>query len=56
MSRYETLIWPADPTVPGGRSERRSFRYQAFVPDSIARLQFSIPSSVAASHPATSHL
>jgi len=49
MSRYETLTWPADPTVPGGRSERRSFRYQAFVPDPIAALQLSIPSSVAAS-------
>jgi hypothetical protein len=49
MSRYETLTWPADPTVPGGRPERRSFRYQAFVPDPIAALQFSIPSSVTAS-------
>jgi len=49
MSRYETLTWPADPTLPGGRSERRSFRYQAFVPDPIAALQLSIPSSVAAS-------
>ena len=49
MSRYETLSWPADPTLPGGRSERRSFRYQAFVPDPIAALQLSIPSIVAAS-------
>ncbi len=49
MSRYETLTWPADPTVPGGRSERRSIRYQAFVPDPIGALQLSIPSSVAAS-------
>jgi Fic family protein len=49
MSRYETLSWPADPTVPGGRSERRSFRYQVFIPDPIAALQLSIPSSVAAS-------
>lgn len=49
MSRHETLTWPADPTVPGGRAERRSFRYQAFVPDPIAGLQLSIPSSVAAS-------
>ena len=49
MPRYETLTWPADPTVPGGRSERRSFRYQAFVPDPIAALQLSIPSNVAAS-------
>jgi Fic family protein len=49
MSRYETLSWPADPTVPGGRSERRSFRYQVFIPDPIAALQLSIPSIVAAS-------
>ena len=49
MSRYETHTWPADPTVPGGRFERRSFRYQAFVPDPISPLQFSIPSSVAGS-------
>jgi Fic family protein len=49
MSRHETLTWPADPTVPGGRSERRSSRYQAFVPDPIGALQLSIPSSVAAS-------
>jgi Fic family protein len=49
VSRFETLSWPADPTVPGGRSERRSFRHQAFVPDPIAALQLSIPSSVAAS-------
>jgi Fic family protein len=49
MSRYETLSWPADPTVPGGRSERRSFRYQAFVPDPIADMQLAIPSNVAAS-------
>ena len=49
MSRYETLSWPADPTVPGGRSERRSFRYRALVPDPIEALQLSIPSSVTAS-------
>jgi Fic family protein len=49
MSRYETLTWPADPTAHGGRSERRSFRYRAFVPDPIEGLQLSIPSSVAAS-------
>jgi Fic family protein len=49
MSRYETLTWPADPTLPGGRSERRSFRYQAFVPDQIGALELSIPSNVAAS-------
>jgi len=49
VSRFETLSWPADPTVPGGRAERRSFRYRAFVPDPIADLELSIPSNVAAS-------
>jgi len=48
MARYETRTWPADPTAPGGRAERRSFRYRAFVPDFIADLQLTLPSSVAA--------
>ena len=49
MARYETRSWPADPTAPGGRAERRAFRYRAFVPDLIASLQLALPSSVAAS-------
>jgi Fic family protein len=49
MSRFETRSWPADPAVPGGRPERMSFRYRAFVPDPIAKLQLSVPSDVAAS-------
>ncbi|ACG71840.1 filamentation induced by cAMP protein Fic [Anaeromyxobacter sp. K] len=48
MSRYETRSWPADPSAPGGRAERRAFRYRAFVPDAIAELQLALPSSVAA--------
>ena len=48
MPRYENRSWPAEPTAPGGRTERRSFRYQAFVPDPIADLQLALPSSVAA--------
>ena len=48
MARYETRSWPADPTAPGGRAERRAFRYRAFVPDLIASLQLALPSSVAA--------
>jgi len=43
MSRLVTRSWPADPAAPGGRAERRSFRYQAFVPDPIAELQLSLP-------------
>jgi Fic family protein len=48
VARHETRSWPADPAAPGGRAERRAFRYRAFVPDPIASLQLSLPSSVAA--------
>ena len=48
MARYETRSWPADPSAAGGRAERRAFRYQAFVPDPVARLDLSLPSNVAA--------
>jgi Fic family protein len=48
MARYETRSWPADPTAPGGRAERRAFRYRAFVPEPIGDLQLALPSSVAA--------
>jgi Fic family protein len=39
MSRYETRTWQAEPTVPGARAERQSFRYRTFVPDPIVGLQ-----------------
>src|SRR5512132_2247292 len=48
MARYETRSWPADPSAPGGRAERRAFSYRAFVPDPIVELQLALPSSVAA--------
>jgi Fic family protein len=48
MARYETRSWPADPSAPGGKAERRALSYRAFVPDPIAHLQFALPSSVAA--------
>jgi len=48
MARYETRSWPADPSAPGGKSERRAFSYRTFVPDPIADLQLALPSSVAA--------
>jgi len=48
VARYETCSWPADPTAPGGRAERRAFSYRAFVPDPIARLELALPSSIAA--------
>jgi Fic family protein len=48
MARYETRSWPADPSAPGGRTERRAFSYRALVPEPIAELQLALPSSVAA--------
>jgi Fic family protein len=48
MAHYETLSWPADPSAPGGRAERRAFRYRAFVPDPTAGLELALPSGVAA--------
>ncbi|ACL63950.1 filamentation induced by cAMP protein Fic [Anaeromyxobacter dehalogenans 2CP-1] len=48
MARYETRSWPADPSAPGGRAERRAFRYRVFFPDPIAKLQPALPSGVAA--------
>ncbi len=48
MARYETRSWPADPTAPGGRSERRAFRYRAFVPGLVAHYDPLLPSNVAA--------
>src|SRR5512138_3913888 len=48
MARHETRSWPANPAAPGGRTERRAFRYRAFVPDLVSDLQLSVPSAVAA--------
>jgi Fic family protein len=48
VARYETRSWPANPSAPGGRAERRAFSYRAFVPDPIADLQLALPSNVAA--------
>lgn len=48
MARYETHHWPANPSAPGGKAERRAFSYRAFVPDPIAALEITLPSSVAA--------
>ncbi len=48
MARYETHHWPADPSAPGGRAERRAFSYRAFIPDPIARIELPLPSTVAA--------
>lgn len=48
MPRYETLRWHADPDAYGGRAARRSFTFEAFIPDDIAGLDPALPSTVAA--------
>lgn len=48
VPRYETHSWPADPTAPGGKAERRALRYRTFVPDHIASSELTLPSNVAA--------
>src|SRR5207248_708249 len=48
LPRYEERVWPADFGPGGGRKDRQSYRYKAFVPDAIARLQLMLPADVAA--------
>ena len=48
VPRFVQRIWPAEPNAAGGRRERQSFRYEAFVPDPVGRLQFTLPAQIAA--------
>src|SRR5438132_9694654 len=48
VPRFVQLIWPAEPNAPGGRKERQSFRYEAFVPDPVGRKQLTLPAQIAA--------
>jgi Fic family protein len=48
VPRFVQRSWPADPNAPGGRKERQSFRYEAFVPDPVGRLQLTLPAQIAA--------
>src|SRR5437870_2346668 len=51
VSRWSGTRLPlptANPHAPGGRKERQSFRYEAFVPDPVGRLQLTLPAQVAA--------
>jgi Fic family protein len=48
MARFETRHWPANPSAPGGRAERRAFSYRAFVAEPIATVEMALPASVAA--------
>ena len=41
VPRFVQRSWPAEPNATGARKERQSFRYEAFVPDPVGRLQFT---------------
>lgn len=47
MPAHVSLSWPAKPDAAGGRGSRRAFRYQAFVPDPVARLQPALSAAAA---------
>ena len=47
MSHYVSRRWEGNPSAPGGRSARKSFSYDAFVPDRIADLSPSLRLDVA---------
>ena len=47
MPRYVERTWEGDPGAMGGRRARASFRYRAFVPDTIAALAPVVPFDVA---------
>src|SRR5437016_1837683 len=53
VPRFVQRIWPAEPNAAGGRRERQSFRYEAFVPDPVGRLQFTLPAQCLKSADAT---
>jgi len=48
VPRFVQRTWPAEPNAPGSRRERQSFRYEAFVPDPVGRLQFTLPAQITA--------
>jgi len=48
VPRLESRKWPADPSAPGPKRERQSFRYLAFVPDRIAHLDIQLSATTAA--------
>jgi len=48
MPRHESRRWEADPDAYGGRAARRSFTFEAFIPDGIAGLDPVLPSTVSA--------
>lgn len=48
MPRREACRWEPDPDTYGSREARRSFSFDAFIPDSIADLDPSLPATVTA--------
>jgi len=55
VPRLVQRIWPAEPNAPGGRKERQSFRYEAFVPDPVGRMQLTLPAQIAATVSTAEH-
>ena len=47
MPRTVALRWEGNPSSYGGRRSRTSFAYEAYVPDTIARLAVSLPGETA---------
>ena len=47
MSHYVSRRWEGNPGAPGGRRARKSFSYDAFVPDRIADLSPTLRLDVA---------
>lgn len=43
MPSTRERVWEGDPGAPGGRRARATFRYRAFIPDSIADAQPVVP-------------
>jgi hypothetical protein len=45
--RYISLVWQHDPTVYAPPRYRRACKYQAFIPDTIREINFSVPAHIA---------
>ncbi len=48
MPRFENRRWEADFSAPGGKRNRRSFTYRAFVPDALEGFAPSLPAATVA--------
>lgn len=48
VPKFENLRWKADFSAPGGKKNRRSFMYRAFVPDTLQGFAPALPASTVA--------